>query len=61
MVLYSAGGLFRYREFGMNTLEGALKENREKYQAYLEYRKSLRPKDYHLFSKYTELISLCGI
>ena len=60
MVLYSAGGLFRYKEYGMNTMEEAMAEDREKYEAYQSYRDGLRPKDFHLFSKYVNLRAAYG-
>ena len=57
MVLYSAGGLFRYKEYGMKTMPEAMEEDREKYEAFQAYRESLRPRDFHLFSKYVQLVA----
>ena len=59
MVLYSAGGLFRYKEYGMQMLDDAMKEH-EKYEAYKAYREGLAPKDFHLFSKYSQLVAEFG-
>ena len=60
MVLYSAGGLFRYKEYGMKMLRDAMDENEEVYGTYQAYRESLRPKDLHLFSKYSQLVAEFG-